>query len=295
MTSIAEWAEILLPVCDALGYESFSVLGISAGAPYSYAIAARAPQRVRAVAIASGLGQVNDDAVLAHYPPEARELLHRFRTESYDEVAAFWLDYVRQVAARFEPGDRWYDLVVATGAHKAAGPTREAVLQQRPWGFALDAIECPGPPVARGRRHRRSGADRPADLGRHPDGRADPGGRHGARTDPRGRRGGLPFPRAARVAGPSSAVRTTNVRYRLSPAPKVPARRCRTAAGARLPRWSGRRVHTAGFADSGGSRAAGGSPRGSRHDLRGRFADLLALVCTQTPALCSNPGQMGEL
>ena len=43
MTAISEWSPLLTGLLDALGVVEFDVLGVSAGAPYSYAVASALP------------------------------------------------------------------------------------------------------------------------------------------------------------------------------------------------------------------------------------------------------------
>lgn len=54
--TILGWADDVLAVADALDIARFSVLGMSGGAPYALACAARLPQRVTRTMIVSGLG-----------------------------------------------------------------------------------------------------------------------------------------------------------------------------------------------------------------------------------------------
>jgi pimeloyl-ACP methyl ester carboxylesterase len=53
---IPVWAEDIRELTSELALESFSVLGVSGGAPYALACAAALPERVSAVTIVSGLG-----------------------------------------------------------------------------------------------------------------------------------------------------------------------------------------------------------------------------------------------
>jgi pimeloyl-ACP methyl ester carboxylesterase len=54
--TILGWADDVLAVADALDLAQFSVLGMSGGAPYALACAARLPDRVTRAMIVSGLG-----------------------------------------------------------------------------------------------------------------------------------------------------------------------------------------------------------------------------------------------
>jgi pimeloyl-ACP methyl ester carboxylesterase len=68
MANMAEWGQMAARLVDALHLPRFDVLGISSGAPYSYAIAACLPQKVRTVYILSGTPALFDAQVLARWP-----------------------------------------------------------------------------------------------------------------------------------------------------------------------------------------------------------------------------------
>ncbi|MGX2029716.1 alpha/beta fold hydrolase [Methylocaldum gracile] len=57
--TIADWADDVAQLADHLGIERFSVLGTSGGGPYGLALAAQLPDRVKAVGIVCGLGQLH--------------------------------------------------------------------------------------------------------------------------------------------------------------------------------------------------------------------------------------------
>jgi pimeloyl-ACP methyl ester carboxylesterase len=68
MKNIAEWGEVVAHLVDRLELAQFDVLGMSSGAPYSYAIAHRFPDRTRNVYIFSGTPALYDDEILSHWP-----------------------------------------------------------------------------------------------------------------------------------------------------------------------------------------------------------------------------------
>jgi pimeloyl-ACP methyl ester carboxylesterase len=68
MKNIGEWADIVSALVDALGLAQFDVLGISSGAPYSYAIGYGFPDRVRNLYILSGTPALYDENVLSLWP-----------------------------------------------------------------------------------------------------------------------------------------------------------------------------------------------------------------------------------
>lgn len=68
MTNIGEWGDIVSTLVERLDLRQFDVLGMSSGAPYSYAIAWRLPEKARNVFVFSGIPALYDEAVLAHWP-----------------------------------------------------------------------------------------------------------------------------------------------------------------------------------------------------------------------------------
>jgi pimeloyl-ACP methyl ester carboxylesterase len=68
MANVAEWGEIVSILVDDLALAQFDVLGISSGAPYSYAIGYKIPDKVRHIYIFSGTPALYDDKVLAFWP-----------------------------------------------------------------------------------------------------------------------------------------------------------------------------------------------------------------------------------
>lgn len=160
--SLSDWADDVAELADALGQARFAVAGVSGGAPFALACAARLGRRVVRLALASGVGPPGsmDDSL----PPLARLT---FRTAR----RAPWLlwpalatlgslavrapeRYLTLVAARLGPADRRTlarpeiramfarDLAAAF----AAGPQAMAwdlSLLARPWGLDATAVCAP--------------------------------------------------------------------------------------------------------------------------------------------------------
>ncbi|MET9050364.1 alpha/beta fold hydrolase [Streptomyces bacillaris] len=144
MAAVGDWTAHLLPVLEACGVAgSFDVLGISAGAPYTYALAAALPERVRRVWVLSGLPYVPDDAVRGHYPEEAEPVWTFYREAPEAEVVARFGAAAGRMAEVFA-GSPW---VLASlpglAAHGWRGPAREVRLQTRPWGFVPAGVAQP--------------------------------------------------------------------------------------------------------------------------------------------------------
>jgi pimeloyl-ACP methyl ester carboxylesterase len=68
MSQMAEWGEIVSILADELELSQFDLLGMSSGAPYSYAIGYKLPNKVRNIFIFSGIPALYDDNVLAVWP-----------------------------------------------------------------------------------------------------------------------------------------------------------------------------------------------------------------------------------
>jgi pimeloyl-ACP methyl ester carboxylesterase len=68
MENMAEWGKIVSVLVDNLGLSQFDVLGMSSGAPYSYSIGYKLPDRVRNTYIFSGTPALFDDRVRNLWP-----------------------------------------------------------------------------------------------------------------------------------------------------------------------------------------------------------------------------------
>ncbi len=143
MDTISDWVDIVLPLLDELDWQVFDVSGISAGAPYTYALAAGLGDRVRRVGICSGLPYVRDPAVMATYPAADQEAFARYTASTDDEVSAEIGRELLAFAEKLPAGHRWLATIEASLAHGGAGIAREVRLQQRDWGFDLAAITQP--------------------------------------------------------------------------------------------------------------------------------------------------------
>ena len=98
MENMAEWGEIVAVLVDELGLSHFDVLGISSGAPYSYSIGYKFPEKARNIFVFSGTPALYDESVLALWPypvnktasiPELEKLAHDlfFSNPSNEDLA----------------------------------------------------------------------------------------------------------------------------------------------------------------------------------------------------------------
>ncbi len=68
MKNIAEWGHIVSVLVEELKLSEFDVLGMSSGAPYSYAIGYQLPDRARNIYIFSGIPALYDDQIISCWP-----------------------------------------------------------------------------------------------------------------------------------------------------------------------------------------------------------------------------------
>ncbi|OLT12424.1 hypothetical protein BJF78_04320 [Pseudonocardia sp. CNS-139] len=134
--SVADGVGDVLELLAHLRVDACVAIGVSAGAPHALAFAALAdPVHTT---IVSGLPPVYLRHVRGGYGPAARAVFGLLRAPGPVGRAARRL-YTRvllTVARRLVPGD---PALAETAASGGAGPQREMLLQQRPWGFELAA------------------------------------------------------------------------------------------------------------------------------------------------------------
>jgi pimeloyl-ACP methyl ester carboxylesterase len=70
LDSYVEWADIVSQLVQQLHLAQFDILGMSSGAPYSYAIGYKIPEKVGNIFILSGIPALYDEVVLSEWPYE---------------------------------------------------------------------------------------------------------------------------------------------------------------------------------------------------------------------------------
>ena len=162
---LLDWPPLLAELADKMGIGEFRMLGISGGAPYALAAAWAMPERVRAIAVVSGvppLAEMTDrGGLLALYRwllffyPRHRELL-RF---SFHAVRPF---LSRKVPIRLRPlllkllqpcdANVMRDIAAFEACFEsqrqawrasADGLMIDAEIYAQPWGFPLEEIRAP--------------------------------------------------------------------------------------------------------------------------------------------------------
>ena len=131
MAHIAEWGEIMSALVDVLGLIQLDVLGMSSGAPYSYAIGYAIPDRVRHIYIFSGTPALYDDKVLEFWPYPIK------KDASLDEMRrvareVFFPDVTEEEVVR--------DDIKDSMMNDCFGIAQDLRLRCISWGFVLSEV-----------------------------------------------------------------------------------------------------------------------------------------------------------
>lgn len=162
---ILDWPDDVCALADALGMDTFSVVGHSGGGPYALACAHHLPERVRAAVVVSGAGPVDAQGAAEGLTP-----LHKlgftagkympwpllrglvwlfFHKAAADPARAIDIDARERIPADEEvlnlPGVRENCIESDVEAYRQglAGFSWEVRLVTRPWGFPLEDIRVP--------------------------------------------------------------------------------------------------------------------------------------------------------
>ena len=134
MQNVAEWGEIISLLTDALQIARFDVLGMSSGAPYSYAIGYRLPNKAKNIYIFSGTPALYDDRVLAFWPyPIDRNASIAEMKKVAKEV--FFSALTKEDLLRADVRDSMLN--------DCFGIAQDLRIRCMDWGFTLSAIEQP--------------------------------------------------------------------------------------------------------------------------------------------------------
>lgn len=131
MENMAEWGELVSVLVDALALGEFDVLGMSSGAPYSYAVGYKLPGRVRNIYIFSGTPALYDPRVLEFWP--------------YPVTRNASLTEMRQVAkdvffSDVTEADRLREDIQDSMANDCFGIAQYLRLRCMDWGFTLSEV-----------------------------------------------------------------------------------------------------------------------------------------------------------
>jgi pimeloyl-ACP methyl ester carboxylesterase len=159
---ILDWPADITRVADLLGLSTFSVLGLSGGAPYALVCGSLIPERIQAIGIICGIGPSHLPGATEWISKEHRNMMRiaryapwslgfflgRRRKRQLHEPEAAYQDLLeslpeidRQALAKVK------DLAMAATAASLKpgirGHAWELRLFSQPWGFEREAIELP--------------------------------------------------------------------------------------------------------------------------------------------------------
>ncbi len=134
MRNIAEWGKIVAVLVEKLQLTRLDVLGMSSGAPYSYAIGYVLPQTVRNIFIFSGIPALYDAEVAAHWPYELKK---DASIGEMEELAyrLFFSGISAQDQARRDVKDSMMN--------NCFGPALDFRIRGMDWGFQLSGVRQP--------------------------------------------------------------------------------------------------------------------------------------------------------
>ncbi len=134
MRNMAEWGDIVAELIDELAITQFDVLGMSSGAPYSYAIAHRLPDKARNIFTFSGTPALYDERVLSHWPYPANKDASVGELELLAEELFF---------SGLSDQDLQRADIVDSRMHHCFGIAQDLKLRCVDWGFTLPELQAP--------------------------------------------------------------------------------------------------------------------------------------------------------
>lgn len=157
--SLLGWPADVTALADALGLDTFGVVGVSGGGPYALACAVAIPERLTGVALVSSLGRIDRVGDLANMAPlhrlafryaRRRPLLTRvvLRTSlSATDIAPGAMLELHRCAADQKalnsaaPGIATLAFLVESVRRGVEGPRHDAWILAGPWGFQPEEVD----------------------------------------------------------------------------------------------------------------------------------------------------------
>ncbi len=133
MRNMAEWGDIVSVLVGELELSQFDVLGMSSGAPYSYAIGYKLSDKVRNIFIFSGTPALYDDRILAFWPYPVNKKASIGELESLAKDL-FFLD--------LSPEDLLRDDIKDSMMNNCFGIAQDFKLRCNDWGFSLSDVKA---------------------------------------------------------------------------------------------------------------------------------------------------------
>ena len=131
MNHIAEWGDIVSILVEEFRFSQFDVLGMSSGAPYSYAIGHKLPDKVRNIFIFSGIPALYDERILSHWPYAVKKnaCILELETLAYE---LFFSNLSKE--------DLEKDDIKDSMKNHCFGIAQDLKLRSMDWGFKLSEI-----------------------------------------------------------------------------------------------------------------------------------------------------------
>jgi pimeloyl-ACP methyl ester carboxylesterase len=133
MNNIAEWGDIVSMLVEELKLSQFDILGMSSGAPYSYAVGYKLPDKVRNIFIFSGIPALYDERILSHWPYEVK------KNASIPELEtlAYELFFSNLSKEDLEKND-----IKDSMMNNCFGIAQDLKLRSIDWGFKLSEVKA---------------------------------------------------------------------------------------------------------------------------------------------------------
>jgi len=145
--SLLDCAEDFVRVADHLGLERFAALSGSAGGPYVLALSALVPERVKRVAIVSGVGTLDRPMAMEESPDELAialgeeaQALREDPEGSFAEFSAELPEVDRQMLERPDVRALFIEMFQEGVRQGATGWVDDNLRLVQPWPFRLDEI-----------------------------------------------------------------------------------------------------------------------------------------------------------
>lgn len=132
MSNLLEWGHIASILIDELAISQFDILGMSSGAPYSYAIGRKLPAQVRNIFILSGTPALYDERVLALWPYPVNKQASMIELESLAKELFF---------SNLSPADLLRHDIRDSMRNDCFGIAQDLRLRCVDWGFDLSEVK----------------------------------------------------------------------------------------------------------------------------------------------------------
>jgi pimeloyl-ACP methyl ester carboxylesterase len=133
LESFAHWGNLLESLIEELNLDQFDVLGMSSGAPYSYAVGYRFAGKVNNIFIYSGMPALYDEIVLSCWPYELPE------SQSMEALTAL---AHKLFFSNVTSDDRNRNDIRDSMMHNGFGVAQDLRLRHMDWGFRLSDVKA---------------------------------------------------------------------------------------------------------------------------------------------------------